>query len=61
MSGNAENDGKYWCSVEIDDSGHHVRTKWGYCESACQPDGCLTDKDKCIGSKSLDDGKIKSP
>ena len=28
-------DGKFWCSTEVDESGQHVRKKWGYCSNKC--------------------------
>ena len=51
---------KAWCSVKNDKSGQHIGEEWGYCEQACQPDSCLTDENKCIGTRTHDNGKIKS-
>ena len=50
-----------WCSVSVDNSGKHVEGEgdWGICEPACQSDRCLTDGNKCIGTRILD-GQIKS-
>jgi hypothetical protein len=50
-----------WCSVKVDDSGEHIEGEWEYCEDACQPDWCLTDENKCIGTRRTHDiGKIVS-
>jgi hypothetical protein len=51
---------KAWCSVKNDDFGEHIGEEWGYCEPDCQPDGCLTVKNKCMGTRTHDHGKIKS-
>ena len=55
-----ENDIKAWCSVKVHNSSKHVRGQWGYCEPACQPDWCLTEENKCIGTRSHEKGKIQS-
>ena len=31
-----DSDGRFWCSTEVDESGQHVRKKWGYCSSNCK-------------------------
>ena len=51
-----------FCSVSADDSGNHIQDegKWGVCEPECQPDNCLTDQNKCIGTRSHEKGKIQS-
>ena len=54
------NDVKAWCSVKVVNSSEHVSGQWGYCEPACQPDWCLTEKNKCIGTRSHERGKIQS-
>ena len=51
---NTYNDTKAWCSVMVDNSGKHVVGEWGYCEPSCQPDWCLTDENKCIGTRRHD-------
>ena len=55
-----DNDIKAWCSVEVDNSSKLVSGQWGYCEPACQPDWCLTEENKCIGTRSHEKGKIQS-
>ena len=57
---NKENDVLAWCAVKINDSGEQIKDEWGNCEPACQPDKCLTDEKKCIGSRELSNGKITS-
>ena len=57
---NKEYDALAWCSVRNDESGERVKDEWGICEPSCQPDTCLTDEKKCIGSRVLDKGKITS-
>ena len=38
----------------VGNSGKHVLGEWGYCEPSCQPDWCLTDEKKCIGTRTHD-------
>lgn len=49
-----------WCAVKVDGSGKGIEEEWGNCEPACQPDRCLTNENKCIGTNTHDEGKIRS-
>ena len=27
---------KFWCSTEVDENGDSFKTRWGYCDPACE-------------------------